>query len=448
MNKIHSLSKITTLADLDIFSVPPTQLSIDKTYVTEHRPIATLDERNLIEFIITPAIDEYILLRETMLYMKVKVDLVKTGTPNTVTPDEWLKVCPVNNFLHSLFKTVDLEINGKSITLNPQTYAYKAYLETALGYTRDAQRGYLAAQGYFIDDNKKEEISINQNFLIKPGSLPATSSGQGISVDLMGKLCLDLAQQPKALLGGMKLKFTLHPNSSAFYLQKDPTLTDITPTIKFESAILYVSKCKVIPEIVEAHNIALSRATVKYPISRGHVKSFNVLKNQSDVMLDNVVIGQIPRRIIVGLVKDKAFSGDLDENPFNFKHFNLNYLAANVNGIQYPSIAFTPDFPNQLYLREYLSVYETLNQLNTDASYSVDRFWYDNGNVLYGFNFSNDSTDDCYSAGYVNPIKQGTLNLHMKFSTAPTDNINVIVYCEFDNLIEIDANRNVITDYV
>ncbi len=49
--------------------------------------------------------------------------------------------------------------------------------------------------------------------------------------------------------------------------------------------------------------------------------------------------------------------------------------------------------------------------------------------------------------GYVNPIKRGTLRLEMKFAEALKETINVLLYCEYDNLIEIDATRNAFTDY-
>ena len=74
--------------------------------------------------------------------------------------------------------------------------------------------------------------------------------------------------------------------------------------------------------------------------------------------------------------------------------------------------------------------------------------WGTKGNTLFGFNFSPDTADDCNKVGYVSPIKRGTLRIDLRFASALTETINVLVFCEYDNLIEIDITRNAITDYM
>ena len=44
------------------------------------------------------------------------------------------KVASANNFLHSLFKQVDVFLKEKQVTQATGTYAYCAYLETLLNY--------------------------------------------------------------------------------------------------------------------------------------------------------------------------------------------------------------------------------------------------------------------------------------------------------------------------
>jgi hypothetical protein len=44
----------------------------------------------------------------------------------------------VNNFLHSLFKQVDVFLKEKQVTQATSTYAYRAYLETLLNYSPSA----------------------------------------------------------------------------------------------------------------------------------------------------------------------------------------------------------------------------------------------------------------------------------------------------------------------
>jgi hypothetical protein len=44
-------------------------------------------------------------------------------------------------------------------------------------------------------------------------------------------------------------------------------------------------------------------------------------------------------------------------------------------------------------------------------------------------------------------IKQGNLRVEIHFADALTATINVIMYAEIDNVIEIDRNRQVFLDY-
>ena len=58
--------------------------------------------------------------------------------------------------------------------------------------------------------------------------------------------------------------------------------------------------------------------------------------------LDNVILGQLLKRIIVGFVENKAFNGDKNLKPFNFKNFNINYLCLYIDSVQVPSQPLQP----------------------------------------------------------------------------------------------------------
>ena len=44
--------------------------------------------------------------------------------------------------------------------------------------------------------------------------------------------------------------------------------------------------------------------------------------------------------------------------------------------------------------------------------------------------------------------EEGTLSIDLVFKSPLTATINVLVYAEYDNVIEIDSNRNVIKDWM
>jgi hypothetical protein len=444
MSTIHEMSNVTPHPDFDLFSVPPTQLTIERDIQSEHRPISTLDSSSVIQFVITTTPDEYIQLRDTLLKIKLKINIKKAVSTTTLVADDWKKIAPANYLLHSLFNNVQVEIDNKSISISPQTYAYKAYFDMLLGYTNDAKNSYLTAAGYYDDKDSKTAFTEAESKLITPGTFVDT--GEGKSIELMGKLHIDLFSQPRALLGGVTLKITLVPNKPVFYLIcKDAT---IVPSVVFEDVTLFMHRSKVIYPVVNAHSAALEKGTAKYPISRGTVKAFNITTGNTDIIIDNAVYGILPRRIFIALVPNDAYSGAQLKNPFDFKTYKLSYLAVHIDGQQYPMKAYTPDFINNIFTREYLGLFESLNQLTTDSTISLTQNQWANGNTIYGFNFAPDLSDDCCKMGFASVIKKGALKVELKFAEALKETISVLMYCEYDSIIEIDGNRQVYSDYI
>ena len=65
----------------------------------------------------------------------------------------------VNNFLHSLFKQVDVFLKEKQVTQAAGTYAYHAYLEILLNYGPSAKDSQLTAALYYKDTAGKMDIA-------------------------------------------------------------------------------------------------------------------------------------------------------------------------------------------------------------------------------------------------------------------------------------------------
>ena len=166
-----------------------------------------------------------------------------------------------------------------------------------------------------------------------------------------------------------------------------------------------------------------------------------------DTIIDNVHNGQLPKRAFVAFVDHNAFNGSESLNPFNYKNYDLNYLAFYLNGIQYPEKAFTPDFDKGLYIREYLSLFESTNQDNIDSCITLSRENFVRGNNIFAVNFAPDLTSGCCASGHVNQIKFGSLRLQVRFKKPLDKAITVLVYLDYDSIIEINQERNPIYEF-
>ena len=75
---------------------------------------------------------------------------------------------------------------------------------------------------------------------------------------------------------------------------------------------------------------------------------------------------------------------------------------------------------------------------------NIDYEDYKGGYSFWGYDLTPDQVAD---QSHLHPIKTGNLRLEFQFAIALEQTINVIVYAEFDSLVEINGLREVVTDF-
>ena len=61
--------------------------------------------------------------------------------------------------------------------------------------------------------------------------------------------------------------------------------------------------------------------------------------------------------------------------------------------------------------------------------------------------FCYDLSPDLNPGDHLNLVKKGNLRLEMRFSQALPQTIMVIVYAQFQNILEVDKQRNILLEY-
>ena len=214
--------------------------------------------------------------------------------------------------------------------------------------------------------------------------------------------------------------------------------------VKIEAAVMFVRKVKLSPSVFLAHAKALENATAKYPLRRVVCKTVTVPNGFRDVSHEKLFSGQLPTRLVIGLVGNEGFNGAFNRNPFNFQHFNLMEISVYSDGQQQYGIKpLTTDFINGLYVRAYNTLFSGTGKVFKDEGNGLDRTAFSKGYALYAFDLTPDLGED----DHFNLTKQGSVRLVLKFREALTENVTVIAYAEFQNVVEIDRDRNVIYDF-
>ncbi|XP_060092529.1 uncharacterized protein F54H12.2-like [Heteronotia binoei] len=428
---IHSGSEECAKSELDLFQIAPTQTSIERCLYIEFPPLAALSESAPLDFFIAGNGDDYMDLNNTLLYLCFKI--VKEDGTNL---DRNARVSLVNYPIASIFSQLDVTLGDRLILQSHNTYPYRGFIEAVLNYSNDTLNIQFSA-GLFYKDTAAQHVSTtldgNNKGFVKRAALAAGSR----KIDLLGQLHSDLFFQEKLLLNGVDVKIKLTRSKHTFCLMAD----DLNRGCKLNilSASLFVKKVRVAPGVRLGHAEVLFTANAKYPLDRMGIKVFSIPAGSRVSNQENLFLGQLPKLLVIGLVDNKSFSGAHNKNPFNLKHYDINFFALYLDGEQVPTKPLQPDFEGGNCVKEYMQLVQATGKHMKDRSLLVNCEEFAQGYMLFAFDLS----PDHYSS-----IKTENLRAEVRFARVLPHTVNMIVYGVFDNVIEINHRRNVLFDYM
>ena len=483
MSYVHPFSKRCDKSEIDLFSVPPTQQSLERGRWIDYAPLSSVENTDSpINFLVTGT-DEYIDLSKTILTVTGKI--VKDNE-SVLDGANQANVAPVNNFLHSLFKQVDVYLNGKQVTPAMGTYAYRAYIETLLNYDVSAKESQFSSALYYKDTatkmNETGSLPSSQTINYKNVSdqnaslknyIPGTGN-QGFAKRskfiqnskqfvLSGPIFADIFMSDRLLLNMMDLRVVLNRSNNAFCLMdlsgasNDPPTFPVSPKVQLSHVELKIRKVKLDQAVSDGIERMLKQTPALYPIRRVECKILIVPQNLPTTRQDNIFSGLIPKTFVVGFVTAKAAGGSYGQNPYNFAHFGVTSLSLTANGEEIPFKQLTlkyPEKPNgeidtaadkdvELDFDEaYNTLFSGTGKIYSNAGLDIDRDDYPGGFALYAFDLT---PDMCKSSQYFNTVQRGSLSLALTFKSQ-TDPLALVCYGDFENVIRIDAERNAIYD--
>lgn len=423
--------------ETNIFALPPIQMAVEEGQWVEYNPVSSITSSAPLEFTVSGSGEEYIDLSKTLIEVKA---VIKQS--NGQIAQKAANVAPINNTLQSLFSQVDLSLNDVPVSSSTNTYAYRAFLENNLNFGRDAKESRLSAGLYFIDDNIHQAHPTPQDENDEPNSglQRRHEICAGKTFDMIGGIHADICHQNRYLINGVTLRLRMTRSKDQFVL-----MGAADHTVEIVSAKLWMRKLKIAPSLALAHEKMLLKKTAKYPINRVELKVFHLPSGLKSFTRDALFQGQLPKRIILGIVDNRAYNGDVGLNPFDFKHCDLNYLTLHLDGKQIPFSALKPSYANDNYIRSYFTQFCSANGINSDTGNTVDREEFKDGNTLYCFDLTPDLSSS--NGHHFNLAKKGNLRVEMGFEKVMPFTGNVIVYSEFESIIEIDHERKITHDY-
>ena len=434
-------------AELSYFSQPAVQTSVEEHFEEVIHPLGDLKPRGQNEFFIPGSTEHYLDLSKMRLLVSCKV---KNADSSALSSSDKLSTC--DSLMAALFKSIRCMINGVEMSDKATTYPYKAHIQDLLNFNLEEKVTLLSARGFHDHEPTQTDTDYTSYYASttwKPGYdrknqiIQKGSDGTALEFELMGPLAVDVFNTPNYLPNGVNVHLTLTRTADDFVLLSgDGTTKGKNFHIEITQAKLFVTRVKLYSAVAnEIQKLSIARP-MRFPFKRTKCYDKTIAANQQIVSVQHLMKGSMPSRVIIGLVKNSAFSEDKLNDPLHFESFNLTEIQLKAGKQILPKNPLQLNFDETagklMIVEGYQKLLESLGYINTPQSVGFAyTSWAAGGKTLFGFDLTADK-----SAG-VNwePAVEGEISISLRFADALEDTVTVLTFCEWDEQFTIDDKR-------
>ena len=428
---------------LDLFTEPDINYSNKDYTIASYDPIYAVVPDNPITFVINGD-TSFMNLSESLLRFKIKV-VQHNGA--SLTAGMTGHVALSNFAFASVFKSIKVKINGYDITPRSDLYAYKAYIEHLFSSSpntthKDTLVGWDSNAGYDQDN-----VTGGNPAFGRRASKCNLSSVQ----ELVGRPFVDLFKCNRNILPRVKLEVTLYPNPNTFVIQHDNTenVTGKHFQYRLSDVQLFIRKEEVNSDTSELIEKRLQYVPAKYFYPVSTIKQQHIMAGSYQFRADDLFQNRAPVKLLATFVHTEAFAGSYRRDPFWFSP------TENIESIEF--------FKNGVKLGHQRPVEINLAENNADTFlHYIDLLTASGANEgTEGLNFPPESMRlgnffaavDCTPDGeealsHRYPISSGNISVYVKFRHALVHDLDFFIYAVFNETLEINSQRQVISSVV
>ena len=424
-------------SSLLFFDKPGVLTDIQHRNIVGYYPLTTLTSESPIEIKIPGSAEDYIDLGDINLYVKFKI-VAADGTAIKQADD----VVGLNNLpISTIWSDARLKIGETQIEGGQTDYAYRSYFKTVTQFSPQAQTSQMEAMGWYKDEAGKFDNASNKGFVKRKQLV-----GDSKVIEFMGPLMFDFFNQNRHLLSKMDMIITLTPNKSEFFLNSYAASGKMRGyKIEFLKAAVYAGRLEMNPSVINGHAVGLNTDNARYFINHSDLFVFSIPAGQASIIKENLLNAMKPKMLVVAMVENDAYNGNISKNPFNFQHFDLVHLQLTRDGRTMPGGNLEPNFKENEFLHSYVQTMKAFDYWNTDDTNGLKPHEWANGYNYYAFDLTPDKEA---SSSCLHAHTSGNLRLELKFANKLTSTVNVIVYAVSDSQVEVTKNRDVILHYM
>ena len=437
--------------DTDLFSVE--NYEKDVISIVDHTfSAANVDENGPYRIDVTENSKQYIKCKDMRVAMGFKITR-SDGTELTFKDEVSFENLPIS----SIFDSVQVDLYNTQINeLAQQEYAYKAYLETLLSFSKETLNSnlecamfYPEKPGFFDDTTNLWKVHglSNDGTEVK---LPEDHKNFGIwkrcfearhgEVQLIAPLFVDFFETNKLLppKTPFSLTFTRKTSNDFFLLTQETRKYKVTLT-KLELKVPFVT----LSEPLRAHHEKLFQSQeAKYKFQKVAVTRKQIgITGVTDITFDNCVPQALPKQIYFVMVDTSAYTGNVKESPFVFRHNDISRLQLRVEQEMIPIEPLKFDFSSAANnTREaYMHFLRNTGQDHSSSNILIRYSDWIRDKVIFAFDLS---PDRC-NGFHLHRFKTGRLDILMQLKTALTKPITILVFAVYDNFLTLDNKGHV-----
>lgn len=462
MSQVYEGSAPAVVDQLKLFEVPSTEKGVVRNEFIEYRPLGQVSTVTPVDFRICTEENQYLDLHRSLLKVRFRV-VDKDDAPIATA----LSVAINDNILHTLWRQIDILLNQTLITSSTNNYAYKANIDTRLS---DGTRNNTIVQAAGYVGSQFASGFNNQGTTIRKALV-----NEGKILTVCGPLRADVCSTKKWILPNIETVIRLWQTTDAFRIKTVAAHLDKAYKIDFQEIVFLANVITVHPEVTQAHKQLLKSVTAKYPYTRSQVHTYNIKAGSTFFKQDQIFQNRRPKRTTVVFFDTKAYQGDYIHEPFLYTA-GYNSDQDPSEGITYiKTLDYTIDdksvigHPYELSLdgtdmgtamTGYADLwYQRYAQMGQDCFLSNAGDYgaaFDQG--FEDFTLTNFISGQCFfvfddyaglkrPANTVTEMRKGNAKINVVFKEALAGNITVLVYGEFDDMFEIDADKKVIVHH-
>ena len=435
---------------LSLFSSRPVQTVMESYQILQIRPInENISTSSTIDFEFPLSENAtYYELGSTLLYLEfetyksdaaTKVSGSGTGTANYAAGTF------INMPTSSFFSDVHLTIYDKPCESCGGLYPYQAMIHDMLMYSKSYRKEVLKLAGYFDEMCKEDDAAdTNPDSKNNPSFVKRNALKIANSESFVGRVNLGMFKQPLKIPTFAKIKLTFTKASLPFVVLNPDAADGAGPDVRFILRKMFLEICTVdvACSVFQAHIDGLKTNNFHYHFTHELVVSDTVPTGAYNKSWTQVFpTSQVPKLIVMTLVRSDAFTGSVKYNPFHFQTFDLSFISLKVNSKPMPyTEAFRPSkWTNNKYLREY----KTLEYIG-GIEHGISPLNYVNGQFFMIWNLC----PDLIIGGAAEANRAGPVSLELQFSKPLAQPINIIMYAQFDNCLEITRDKDIIRNWI